>query len=107
MIGFFKYLLKFVAIILIVSFLALNRQETTLYYSPLNDPLTLPLWLMGLVLFAFGFTIGALLLWLNSWPIKKELSRTRKQLKEAEKDRETLGETLHDNQMEALEKHDT
>ena len=107
MINFFKYCLKFIAIVFMVSFIALNRQHVELYYSPLADNISLPIWKMALAIFIFGFSLGALLLWLNTLPIKKELSRTNKKLVEAEKDREYLGETLHGSQMETLEKKDT
>jgi len=78
----FKYLLKIPSVIFIIAFVVLNRQEATLYYSPLAEPITLPLWIMGLFLFAGGFAIGAVLLWLNSWPIRKELRQTKKELKQ-------------------------
>ena len=99
----FKYLLKIPAIIFIVGFVVLNQQDASLYISPLMDPMTLPLWIMGLVLFGTGFIVGALLLWLNSWPTRKELKSTKKKLSEAEKDLEELNDTVHDNQITQLE----
>lgn len=95
----FKYLLKIPAIVFIVGFVVLNRQDTTLYISPLTDPLTLPLWIMGLVLFGTGFIVGALLLWLNSWPTRKELKTVKKQLKESQTEVEELS-SLNDDETE-------
>ena len=86
----FKYLLKIPALIFIVAFVVLNRQETTLYISPLSDPLTLPLWFLGIILFAVGFLVGALLLWLNNWPARKELKSIRKELKQTQEKYEEL-----------------
>ena len=100
----FKYLVKIPAIIFIVGFVVLNQQDTQLRLSPLNDPIELPMWIMGLALFSVGFTVGALLLWLNSWPIRKELKITKKKLAEAEKDLGDVSDTLHDNQITELEK---
>lgn len=100
----FKYLLKIPAIIFIVGFVVLNQQDTTLYISPLMAPLEFPLWVMGLILFGVGFSVGALLLWLNSWPIRKDLKTTKKKLAEAESDLEKLSDTMHDNQIEQIEK---
>lgn len=102
----FKYLLKIPAVIFIVGFVVLNQQDTSLYISPLMDPLILPLWIMGLVLFGVGFSVGALLLWLNSWPIRKDLKTTKKKLIEAEKDVETLSDTIHDNEIKQIEHHE-
>ncbi len=99
----FKYLLKIPTLILVVAFVVLNRQETTLYISPLTDPVVLPLWIMGLIIFAVGFTVGALLLWLNSWPTYKELKKTKKDLKQAELDLENLKNDFHDNAIERLD----
>lgn len=86
----FKYLLKIPSVIFIIAFVVLNRQEATLYYSPLAEPLTLPLWIMGLFLFSAGFIVGALLLWLNSWPVRKELRQTKKDLKTTQEKYEEL-----------------
>lgn len=86
----FKYLLKIPTLILIVAFVVLNRQETSLYISPLTDPLILPLWLLGMILFAVGFLVGALLLWLNHWPDRKELKATKKDLKNTQEKYEEL-----------------
>jgi uncharacterized integral membrane protein len=99
----FKYLLKIPTLIFVVAFVVLNRQETTLYFSPISDPIILPLWIMGLVLFGLGFIVGALLLWLNSWPTYKELRQTKKDLKQAEQDRDDLNDTLHERAIEKLE----
>lgn len=100
----FKYLLKIPAIIFIVGFVVLNQQDTELKVSVFTDPIILPLWILGLILFGIGFAVGALLLWLNSWPVRKELKSTKKRLAEAEQDIEDLSDTLHDNQIEQLEK---
>jgi len=40
----------------------------------------------------------------NSWPTRKELKSTKKKLTEAEKDIEDLSDTVHDQQIEQLEK---
>jgi len=98
----FKYLLKIPALIFIIAFVVLNRQEATLYYSPLVEPLTLPLWIMGLILFGVGFSVGALLLWLNSWPTYKELRTVKKQLKQTEAEIEDLQDAAHDAQIDKI-----
>ncbi len=98
-----RYILKIFSVILIVAFVVLNRQETELYISPLTDPLILPLWLMGLLIFAIGFTVGALLLWLNSWPIRRELSRTKKKLEVHEKEKAKIENEKMNEDILALE----
>ena len=91
----FKYLLKIPTLILCVAFVVLNRQDTTLYYSPISDPLVLPLWLLGIVLFGVGFIVGAMLLWLNHWPTYREVRKLRKELKQTRGEVEELSDHLH------------
>lgn len=98
----FKYILKIPTLILVVAFVVLNRQEATLYISPISDPLVLPLWIMGLVLFGLGFIVGAMLLWLNSFPVGKELRAVKKQLKEVIQEKEELSDSIHDEQIERM-----
>jgi len=99
----FRFILKFLAIVFIVAFVVLNRQETTLYISPLSEPLTLPMWIMGLVLFSIGFTVGALLLWLNTLSVKRDLKQARKKLDQAEHDLVETSENLQDKQIKEIE----
>ena len=99
----FKYLLKIPTIILCVAFVVLNMQDTTLYYSPIATPITLPLWLLGLTLFALGFTVGSLLVWLNDLPKRKELRQIRKDLISAKKEREELEDTIRDQAQTSLQ----
>ena len=91
---------------MIVSFVVLNRQDATFYYSPLATPLNMPMWLMGLVLFAIGFVVGATLLWINSWSVHKELKQTKKDLAASEAERTNLLSEIHHNQIEKLDNND-
>lgn len=99
----FQYLLKIPTLIAIIAFVALNRQETTFYFSPLSDPLVLPLWILGLVLFGSGFIVGALLLWLNSWPVYRERGKLKKQIRKLEEDNSDLHTQMQDDEFERLE----
>jgi len=99
----FKYLLKIPTLIFIVAFVVLNQQETSLYISPLTDPLTLPLWLLGSGLFAIGFCVGALLFWLNSWPVHKDLRQTKKDLKQTQEKYEEIINLRHHDDIKMIE----
>lgn len=98
----FKYLLKIPTLIFCVAFVVLNMQDTTLYYSPLATPITLPLWLLGITLFSLGFIVGALLVWLNTLPARKELKQARTALKKAEEERDTLENNIRERGIEAV-----
>lgn len=93
----FKYILKILTLVFCVAFVVLNMQEATLYYSPIANPIVLPLWLLGIVLFSVGFVVGGLLIWLSYSPVRYELRQTRKNLKAVEKDREKLEDDVRQN----------
>lgn len=95
--SFFKYILKFLIIAFCVAFVVLNMQDTTFYYSPIATPLTLPLWMLGLLLITGGFLMGGLLVWLNESPKRAELRRLRKEIKLLEDERDTLENEVREN----------
>ena len=94
----FKYLLKFMTIAFCVAFVVLNMQDTIFYYSPMAAPLQLPLWALGMLLFAIGFTLGAMLVWLNDIPKKRELRRLKKDLAKVENERDALESDMRENE---------
>lgn len=99
----FQYLLKIPTLVFCVAFVVLNMQDATLYYSPLAEPVTLPLWALGLTLFTLGFLVGAMLVWLNGMPKSKELRQAKKDLKKAIEDREELEDTMREQRMEEIQ----
>lgn len=84
MIAFFRWITGFLIIILFAGFAAFNRQEVTLYYSPVHDPLNWPLYVLVLGFAATGFIIGALVVWISDGKIRREKRLQKKQIKKLE-----------------------
>ena len=83
--GFIKWILSVLILAGLVSFTLLNRGDVTLAWFPAGLHITLPLALLVLVVFAKGFIIGGLMVWLDGGPRRRELRQLRKYKKEQEK----------------------
>ncbi len=66
MLGFLRWIAGFSITIVIGAFAVFNRQDITLYYTPYEHNVTLPLYMVGLAFGAAGFFVGALMVWLSS-----------------------------------------
>lgn len=86
-------------VIVICVFLAVsNRDDITIAYSPLHDPISLPLYFFALCILALGFLAGSLLTWLSTGNVRKERRRYKKELKLAQKELDVMREsTLKDS----------
>ena len=101
--GLFKIILKLLIDAYCVAFVVLNRQNAVFYYSPLANPIELPLWALGMVLFAVGFTGGAFMMWLNAAPQRREIRTLRKEKQKLETERDSLENSVRDNGAVKLE----
>lgn len=88
--AFLRAIFGFIIAILLIGFAVANRQATTLVYSPVHEPLEIPLYLITLIFMAIGFILGGLAVWINSAPTRKVKRQQRKTIKELEKELETL-----------------
>ncbi len=76
----------FLIAITLIAFAITNRQTTTLVYSPLHDPLELPLYMVTLLFMAAGFFLGIMMLWINMGKSRKVKRDQRQTIKELEKE---------------------
>ena len=83
----------FLIAITLIAFAVTNRQTTTLVYSPLHDPLELPLYMVTLLFMAAGFVLGVFILWINTSKTRKTKREQMKAIKALEKELETLKDT--------------
>ena len=88
--AFFRTIFGFIIAVLLIGFAVSNRQATTLIYSPIHDPLEVPLYLIALIFLATGFILGGLIVWTNSAPTRKVKRQQRKTIKALEKELGTL-----------------
>ncbi len=84
MIALFRWITGFAIIIIFSGFAALNRQDVFLYYTPVHDPLTWPLYAIVLSFSAAGFLIGAFTVWLSDGKIRHAKRLQKKQIKTLE-----------------------
>lgn len=85
MIALIRWVLGFLLTLLFVFFAAFNRQPVELYYSPLHDPLELPLFAVALGFSALAFLIGGIVVWLSDGRVRRERRGLRKTVKSLEK----------------------
>lgn len=76
--------------IALIAFAVTNRQTTSLVYSPLHEPLELPLYLITLLFMGLGFTLGAVIVWINLGKTRKTQRQQSKSIKALEKEVEQL-----------------
>jgi uncharacterized integral membrane protein len=93
MLGLIRSVLSIIVAALTVVFAIANRHEVSLLWSPVHEPATLPLFVIVIAGMAFGFIIGAVMVWLNESKIRKDrrakIKAIRKLEAKLDKDPET------------------
>lgn len=90
MIAFIRALISLCVTIAAIVFALANQQKVVLDWSPLNDPITLPAYALGLGGAFIGLVAGALLMWLQSLRLHMKLHHERQQVKTLEKELEAM-----------------
>lgn len=85
----FSTVFGLIILVLVLSFALSNKQEVTVGLWPLPDPVTTPLYAIGLAPLAFGFVAGSLWGWLTNLSHRMH---ARKLLKEMGALNEKIGE---------------
>ncbi len=88
MTGLLRGLLALVVTVIITVFAALNRFDVSIAWNPLDVEQThdVPLYLVALGATLFGFIAGALMVWLNMSPLRKQKRQQKKEIKTLEKE---------------------
>lgn len=84
--GFLKTVFSFVLASTLTVFAIFNRQTTEFSYSPLHDPVQIPLYLICLSFLATGFICGGFIVWINAGKLRKTKRQQRKTIKSLEKE---------------------
>ena len=92
MVALIRGIVSLLVMILAVLFALANREAVHLVWSPVNSPLNVPLFLVGLGGAAIGFVAGAALMWLRALSYRIDMRRQRKQIEALEKDLEEAGQ---------------
>lgn len=75
-----------------IGFAIANRQDVSVIYSPIHDPLTLPLYLIVLSLTAIGFILGGAFVWLSMGSLRQTKRQQKKLIKSLEKELKAVNE---------------
>jgi len=89
MLRFFSAFFGFILTLALIVFAVLNRAHTELYWSPMHEPLHLPLYVYTLGFLALGFLLGSLMVWLNNAELRRSRRLQRKEIKELQKELDT------------------
>ena len=72
--------------VLVAAFAAFNTKSVEVLYSPIHDPMMVPLYIIALGGVAIGFVAGAFMVWLNSSTLRKDRRKKKKEIKHLEKE---------------------
>ena len=72
--------------VLLVSFALAHREAVEVVYSPVHDPILLPLYALVLSFAAGGFVLGGVLVWLAGVKTRAEKRAQKKQITRLEKE---------------------
>ncbi len=90
MIAIVRGLVSALVTIAAIVFALANRQTVSLAWSPVNDPVSLPLFAVGLGGLGLGFVAGAGLLWLRTLSLKWHARRQKRRIAALERDYQDL-----------------
>jgi uncharacterized integral membrane protein len=90
--GFIRGIFGAILALLLAGFAVYNRTPVTLTYSPIHDPITLPLYLISLGLMAIGFILGGAFVWFTMGTLRKTKREQKKLIKSLEKDLKAVNE---------------
>ena len=90
--GLIKWFIGFLVVICVAAFAVLNRHSIDVFYSPVDEAVSLPAYIVILSALAFGFVLGAVTVWLNDGVVRRERRKARRELKVLEKEVVSLKE---------------
>lgn len=85
MYAFIRWVLTVLVLAAMISFTLLNKETVTIQWFPVFTQLDLPVTLLVLIVFAIGFIIGGIMVWIDGAPRRKELRDLRRYKKQQEK----------------------
>jgi uncharacterized integral membrane protein len=95
MMSFIRWILSLIIAVAAVLFALGNRDDIPFTWSPLHDPVTLPVFVPVLIALLGGFIAGGFVVWVNAAPVRADRRRQRKQIAKLE-------EELRDSESRAL-----
>jgi len=91
-----RWILGLVVTVIAILFAIANRASVALVWSPVNDPVNLPLCAPVLIGVAAGFLLGGAFVWLAAGSQRSEHRQHKKKIGELERQLETVPKISHD-----------
>ena len=88
-----------VCLLLIASFVSVNKQSTNLGLWPFAETVSAEIWLVVLASLCTGLLTGGLVLWFASFPLYAQNRKLSKKLTKAEKKIDALSDQLAESQI--------
>lgn len=88
--GFLRVVCGVLITIGLASLAVMNRERVPFLWSPVHDPVILPLYLIMLGAVGFGFLFGGMVVWLNMGPLRQKKRDQKQEIKTLETKIETL-----------------
>ncbi len=90
--GILRSILGLAFAVLFAVFAVANRHSVDVYWNPFAPPLSVPFYILALMLLAAGFILGGLAAWVKSLPVRWTKRKLGKQIKSLEKELGSLKE---------------
>jgi uncharacterized integral membrane protein len=102
--AFLRMIFALPLIIGAVMFALAHPEKVLLTYSPLSEPIELPLYFVALAFLGIGFLLGVFCTWLGMGKLRKERRAYKKEVKKLTKENEklTTEKTKAENELEKL-----
>lgn len=83
------WIIGFIIAASVTAFAVFNRHSVDLFWSPVNEPVSLPLYAVGLGFMVYGFLVGAAIVWLSGSAVRRSRRKQIKRIRELEKELHT------------------
>jgi len=90
--AFLRWIFTLPFIVGAVLFALAHPQKVPLTYSPMSEPIELPLYFLTLLFLAAGFLLGCIMTWFGMGKLRKERRGYKKEVKTLTKENEKLNE---------------
>tara|TARA_R110002072_G_scaffold77949_2_gene181202 strand:- start:44 stop:379 length:336 start_codon:yes stop_codon:yes gene_type:complete len=87
-----RWVIGLLITIAISAFAVMNDEMVLITFSPVHEPISLPVYLIVLGFMAFGFIFGSIVTWLNGAKLRKTRRKQKKEIRILEKEVERLKE---------------
>lgn len=94
--GIIRWIIALPFIVGAVLFALAHPEKVSITLNPLQDPVELPLYFVGLSFLGAGFILGAFMAWIGMGHVRKDRRTYKKEIKKLKKENEKLNQDVLD-----------